>query len=340
MAPTLDNFVPPLKGYPYFEGRAAFPFTTQADGFQLIDAGWLVDASLLAYEHGEGGVRAALEVARIDPKEIWADVAASGSTQCVAVQTPDFAILAFRGTRLESFPDPLDSLRSFFDSDDGGPPKGTAFVTPDWDDTLTYSNFLPDGDGVHRGFGEAIAALYQDDRFNTLLASLKDKPVWFTGHSLGAALATLAARRGGAGNPQGLYTFGSPRVGIAAFATALAEAFPRPCFRFVHGSDIVTALPPATPMASYRAVGELQYISERGELQQDATEAGIAIDRIEGSFAKAVGGVISGLERAVSHLPFTRPERSKIQIPFAALADHAPLYYANSIWQAIRDRGA
>jgi len=40
-------------------------------------------------------------------------------------------------------------------------------------------------------------------------------PWWFHRHSLGAALATLAARR--FGHAHGLYTYGSPKVGDAAF---------------------------------------------------------------------------------------------------------------------------
>ena len=330
-APTLENFVPPLRGYPYFERRAAFPFVPRTNEFQLVDAGWLIDASLLAYESGEDGVLAALESAQVPPEELSPQVVVSGGTQCVALVAPGFAILAFRGTRLERFPDPIDTLRGVFSSGES-PAAGEGFITPNWDDTLTDANFLPNGDGVHRGFAEAVDSLFRDG-FADLLAGLGRKPVWFTGHSLGAALATLAAMRGGVSAPQGLYTFGSPRVGNAAFARAFTRAFPHPCFRFVHGSDIVTAVPPSLPLMGYEPVGELKYISERGDLRPDAGSGAIALDRLEGSITKAVGGLLADLR-----IPFSRGKKPKLQIPFAALADHAPLYYANSIWQALRDR--
>lgn len=66
-----------------------------------------------------------------------------------------------------------------------------------------------------------------------------------TGHSLGGAVATLAAaylRRSGI--PADLYTYGSPRVGnpaFASFVTAQAGAE----WRVTHGADPVPRLPPA-----------------------------------------------------------------------------------------------
>jgi hypothetical protein len=79
--------------------------------------------------------------------------------------------------------------------------------------------------------------------------------LWITGHSLGAALATiflshLTYPSTSAVDPnaklRGAYTFGSPRVGDFAFAsitesqTALAKAS---CFRVVNANDMIPALP-------------------------------------------------------------------------------------------------
>ncbi len=73
-----------------------------------------------------------------------------------------------------------------------------------------------------------------------------------TGHSLGAAMATLALPDIEANlkvKVTSLYTFGSPRVGDDAFARAYNTAFGRRSFRIVNTSDIVTSVPPPTPIA-------------------------------------------------------------------------------------------
>jgi triacylglycerol lipase len=72
-----------------------------------------------------------------------------------------------------------------------------------------------------------------------------DGPVVLTGHSLGAAFATLAAAALPE-PPAALVTFGSPRVGNAAFVDRLAQrAFPH--HRVVNQHDIVTQLPQREP---------------------------------------------------------------------------------------------
>ena len=62
----------------------------------------------------------------------------------------------------------------------------------------------------------------------------------FAGHSLGAAVATLAASMFQGSQPT-LVTFGSPRVGDADFVAGLARVTP---LRHVECCDIVTRVPP------------------------------------------------------------------------------------------------
>ena len=73
--------------------------------------------------------------------------------------------------------------------------------------------------GVHAGFQFALNSVW--DRTSTLLegyrAANPTAPVFFTGHSLGAALATLAIARF-RGGKAALYTFGSPVSAIHPFA--------------------------------------------------------------------------------------------------------------------------
>ena len=78
---------------------------------------------------------------------------------------------------------------------------------------------------VHKGFKKEVDDLWpmiSEDIDRT--ANLK-KDLWFCGHSLGAAMATIMASRcmftESLGNPVELYTFGSPRVGWKGYCNSL-----------------------------------------------------------------------------------------------------------------------
>lgn len=71
------------------------------------------------------------------------------------------------------------------------------------------------------------------------------KHVWVTGHSLGGALAVLAAARL---RQHGLnpftYTYGQPRPGLSGFRDRFESEMPDRLIRFVNQSDIVPRVPP------------------------------------------------------------------------------------------------
>lgn len=77
-----------------------------------------------------------------------------------------------------------------------------------------------------------------------------EQALFFTGHSLGGALALIAAERA-ARDPAvnaratGVYVFGCPRAGGDAFFNSYTPLFGDSTFRLVHGSDIVATVPPA-----------------------------------------------------------------------------------------------
>jgi hypothetical protein len=98
---------------------------------------------------------------------------------------------------------------------------------------------------VHRGFAAAL-----DSVWSRVLAAVqdvgRDRPLFVGGHSLGAALAQLAALRlAGHGQPvAGVYTYGSPRVGDAAFRDAYDATLGERTFLHVNDEDVVTTVPP------------------------------------------------------------------------------------------------
>ena len=74
-------------------------------------------------------------------------------------------------------------------------------------------------------------------------------PILFTGHSLGAALATFAVldiKRNikGLTNPIKFYSFGSPRVGNQVFTDYLMSSLAESYQRVTHYTDVVVQVPP------------------------------------------------------------------------------------------------
>ncbi len=120
----------------------------------------------------------------------------STGTQSFAVRTDDALLVSFRGTELS---EPADVLT------DAGIVR-EAVATP-------YGDV-----GVHTGFWRALDSVYPE--LLALARQQPDRPVWLTGHSLGGALATLAAMRLTLDGVTvgGVHTFGAPAVGDQALA--------------------------------------------------------------------------------------------------------------------------
>ena len=142
-----------------------------------------------------------------------------------------------------------------------------------------------------------------------------NRKIWMTGHSQGAALATLAASRHG--QIQGLYTFGSPRVGDRDFK----RNFRTTAYRFVNHHDIVAQVPPA---AIYCHVGHLRYIDAKGVIHNHISHR-----------KKWASGLRSHLENIANIRDQIRKNAAK---EFAKLiVDHVPVLYAIHIWNQLVD---
>ena len=70
-----------------------------------------------------------------------------------------------------------------------------------------------------------------------------ERNVWFTGHSLGAGMATICASRckgeNKCTNPKELHTYGTPRVGWPSYINHI----PFKHYRWRNNNDIVTRVP-------------------------------------------------------------------------------------------------
>jgi len=115
---------------------------------------------------------------------------------------------------------------------------------------------------VHFGFAQALDKVYDNIVRWIDEQKLDDGyKITCTGHSLGAALATICASRLDAHE---LYTFGSPRVGNRAFVKEMKNDGIKH-WRFVNNNDIVTKVP--FPII-YRHHGELVYINHYGNIRK------------------------------------------------------------------------
>jgi len=147
---------------------------------------------------------------------------------------------------------------------------------------------------VHRGFLAALEAVWP--QIDAEIRRVKDEarervettgqgevPTLFvTGHSLGAALATLAvAKLRVEDRPvHGLYTFGQPRTGDRAFAREFNADFKSQTFRHVNNNDVVTRVPPRT--FQYSHVGTLRYFDVNGDIHEDIGWWNRFLDRVRG----------------------------------------------------------
>jgi triacylglycerol lipase len=243
------------------------------EGPLTSDAALCAEMARLAYVESEADLRTFLARASFSLVTA-ADVA--GSQAFVAARDGD-AVVAFRGTQSD---DPTD-------------------LGSDADIELVD---LDDGGRVHRGFARALDAVWPA----VAPAIPAGARVLVTGHSLGAALATLAAlRRRGAI----LFTFGSPRVGDTVFA---GRADHPPHERWVDCADIVTRIPPSAP--GYAHTGTLHYIDRAGRHRAGIGDTEIDADR-----------------RHAETEYLTKHAFRKGTVAVRDLADHTPINYVSGV---------
>jgi len=118
---------------------------------------------------------------------------------------------------------------------------------------------------VHRGFKAEVDELWPMILEDISRKANDNKKIWFCGHSLGAAMATIMASRchlyEGIPPVQELYTYGSPRVGWLKYCNSLAVTH----HRWVNNNDIVTRVP--LNIMGYRHHGEEHYMNAYGNIR-------------------------------------------------------------------------
>jgi triacylglycerol lipase len=232
---TWQDLLRPGDARDFFSREPLPPFDPAASAYSRGNAWWLAELSRLVYRHDveeeslppQPTRSSFLAKARLRQRRFFASQVTD--TQAMLVESerpPAFAVLVFRGTEQR----PKDFLS---------------------DIEVGAKAISTDGVRVHEGFAKAIDSVWAD--IDGELATLRC-PVFYTGHSLGAALATLAASRRA---PRAVYTFGSPLVGNRGFVASLDNV---PVYRVVDDSDAVTRVPPE--VLGFRHAGIPQLLTE------------------------------------------------------------------------------
>lgn len=233
-----------------------------------VHAFWLAHLANLAYSDA-----AALQGSSLlQHHRLSAQPFEAGGTQGFVFTGPEVCIVAFRGTETK-----LEDWLTDANARQKKSPWGK-------DDKSI---------GIHSGFHAALEHVWPDLLNYVTRAAL---PVWFTGHSLGGALAVLAAYRLEAIETvgvrvAGVYTFGQPRVGNDGWAKSVPIELAQRIFRYVNDRDIVPLVPPPKSMG-YSHIGNVRYFDASGRLHQNRT----LWERIAEQLTPMLGQVAAGGE--------------------------------------------
>jgi pimeloyl-ACP methyl ester carboxylesterase len=241
---SWDALFNPGQATEFFTPLAS-QFEVDATDYSPINAWWLAEISRLVYKQEsaedpgfQGKTRCQIlnEAQLQEVKFIYRPDAQCAIVTPMAAAAPPFVVLVFRGSY---------NLRSWLTNLKTNPVA-----------------MAPYPGHVHAGFRDALEGVIEE-----IEGALRDLPgpVFYTGHSLGAALATLAAARK---PPRAVYAFGSPRVGNKEFKDSLAKK--TKLYRVVHSRDIVATAPPAE--LGFDHCEELHYITRDGRFLVSPTD--------------------------------------------------------------------
>jgi len=190
--------------------------------------------SMIAYKNEKSAITAAKKLGFISARIVSND----GAEMLIAKNSKQLWI-AFRGTEPSKLNDVMADLN-------------------------VIKNVAVAGGKVHGGFQQEVNDLWMEivKELDHNIQLKNPRDLFFTGHSLGAAMATIAATRQ---TPEALFTFGSPRVGGPYFIKNIHC----PHMRVMNNNDIVCRIPPA--WLGFTHHGNMIYFNRDGILAPKPT---------------------------------------------------------------------
>jgi len=296
---------------PQLYSPVAFAAFDPASGFSIGNARAMMWFSQLAYETGKPGT-----IAEVAP--VWGftavtpfvrrnvAIAASFETCGLIGERPDAVVLAFAGT------DPAV-----------------------WETLATDINVRLTADrDTHIGFQSALDAV-RPEIGQAVRQSRQSRPLFVTGHSLGGALAALAAQHADglpdAATPRAVYVYGMPRAGGVRFSAAYNATLGPFTYRLVHGQDIVARVPMSG--LGYRHVGRVLACGSGERFDAAALSAAVTD---EPQFSKAlldgvVGGIAGVFRGHILSPPGPGPVGPLLRFLPQAIRDHLPDRYYGAL---------
>lgn len=271
----FDSF-DPGSATDFFTVTRGVAFDPNDAGYNRRNARWLAELSRVMYVDGPNKRRPFLSAAGIT-EEVLAGL---GPTEAAILRGPGLDVLAFRGTQLDS---PTGFLRD---------------VVTDASVPLPVP-WPPHAGRVHGSVAGELLRVWPAIE-SKLLTLSNPKPLFFTGHSLGGAMATLASAVSRRRTPHATYTFGAPRVGDAEFVASIR---PVPLHRVENAHDPIPMVPGILGWAS---AGTLQLFKAKGMLPKIVTR--FFLGRLIDDAAKTAG-----------------------ELTGATLLDHDPAIYARNV---------
>jgi hypothetical protein len=166
------------------------------------------------------------------------------NTQLYVAQNDGAVVVAFRGSEA---PTSLDGLKDWLLTN-----ANNYLILPEGQ---SGTEFAAAGVGArfHRGFLDALEMIWKP-LFSAVdhASKTKERPLWVTGHSLGGALALMAAWRLQRNflAVHEIITFGAPMIGNDTAARAFELEFSGKIFRYVDLEDVVPHLPSVSLLAN------------------------------------------------------------------------------------------
>jgi predicted lipase len=250
-----------------------------------------VEAARLAYYRAEADpvqrTRLADALAQVGFADLtlFADTMSGAEAFAAHRSTDGTTLLSFRGTQPDDYQDLIADLR------------------------VNLVAWPESAGRVHEGFAVAVRALRPQIIDWIESAKPEFNRMILTGHSLGAAMATLAAS---IWRPAWLVRIGSPRVGDAAFVATVAAKY---SVRFVDCCDAVTEVPPE--IGDYVHIKDYKYLTRDAGIVENPNPAFVQSDR-------------SQARVEYSHQYF---KQLLINVSVRDLADHAPINYARVMFE-------
>jgi hypothetical protein len=215
---------------------------------------------LAYYDEPEGSARFRDELG-LNARLISAD-----NTQVYVGENDQAVVAAFRGSQA---PTTLDGVKDWLLTN-----ANNYLILPEG---RSGTDFAAAGVGArfHRGFLEALDMVWESlsARVDQALKE-KERPLWVTGHSLGGALALLAAWRLQRNfiSVCEVVTFGAPMIGNETASKAFEQEFPGKIFRYVDVEDVVPLLPSVSLVANAYSHCQSEVSLTAGQVATAASE--------------------------------------------------------------------